>query len=477
MMVPDAGSSGGDNFYCNVAELAFFGWTAADKAAAPVVAPPAYVTFSRGATGPVVSWPAGSNAEAYTLKRRPRGETEWTEVATVTSATFSHYDEDLATGFYEYCVAADGGEMGVATSDVFLYAWYTPGNGTGLAGAAMWPYCSTNMIPWQMTSSASRGAEAVNINLGAADEIAPGIAAHARMVWEGSLIVPFAGTYTITLETDAGGAVAIDDVFACNSWTDGTSVPSGDVNLTAGEHAIRVDYRLSDGDAPTKKCILKWSGPVAEEVVPASQLIPAATSPSPMIDGWTCVAYHMNKVAGFAKTNDGEYRVRASAQDMGGQTDFNTAFMWKRMSGSFAIEAKVWGMNGSGGIMLQGDNGHFVMPCFRVTSNGGEHYYGLRKFLPGDASWSQGVDWVSIGSSTCYLRIEKRGQDIKCFWKLQKGDSWTEIDNFTAPAGMFGRDIAVGFAACGYNGSPTSGTFQVSEVNVKEIGGVMIIVM
>lgn len=466
----------GDNFYCNVAELAFFGWTAADKASAPVVSPPAYITFDRGATGPVVSWPAGANAAAYTLKRRPRGETEWTEVVTVTSATLSHYDEDLASGFYEYCVVADGDEMGVATSDAFLYAWYAPGNGTGLAGAVMWPYCSTNMIPWQMTASASRGAEAVNINLGAADEIAPGVVAHARMVWEGSLIVPFAGNYTITLETDAGGAVAIDGVFACNSWTGGTSVPSGAINLSAGEHAIRVDYRLSDDDAPTKKCVLRWSGPVAEEVIPASQLIPAATPPSPMIDGWTCVSYHMAEVAQFSKTSDGTYQVTMSKQDMGGPTSFNTAFMWKRISGSFIIDAKVYGINGSGGIMLQGDNGHFVMPCFRSLYNGGNRFYGLRKFLPGDASWSQGVDWVGMSATACYLRVERHGQDIDCFWKLNAGDPWTKIDGFTAPAGMFGRGIAVGFAACGYDGSATNGSFQFSEINIKEIDGLVIIV-
>jgi hypothetical protein len=478
--IPDAGArkwflyattDSGDRFYGNVAEVAFFGWTAADKAAAPVVSPPASITFARGATGPVVSWMDGNHVETYTLKRRPRGETEWTEVATVPAATLSLYDENLASGFYEYCVAADGGEMGAATSDVFSYAWYAPGIGTGLAGAVMWPYCSTNMIPWQMTSSASRGVEAVNINLGAAAEIAPDVTAHARMVWEGSLIVPFAGTYTIKLETDAGGAVAIDDVFACNSWTDGTKIPTGDVNLTAGEHKIRVDYRLSDDDAPTKKCILSWSGPVAEEVIPASQLIPAATPPSPMIDGWTGVSYHMNRVGQFIKMNDGRYRVTASGQEMGGPTAFNASFMWKRMSGSFAIEAKLQMGNGYGfgGIMVQGDNGHFVAPYFYVQ--GALSYYGLKKFLPGDASWAQTVSWIQFGNTSnydCYLRVEKRGRELKCFWKDLKTDPWTEVHSFVAPAGMFGREVAVGFTVNGFPGANPA-QFYFSEIDFKSI--------
>ena len=458
-------------FYGNVAELMFFGWTATDKAAAPVVSPPASITFARGATGPVVSWMAGNHVETYTLKRRLRGETEWTEVATVSAVTLSRYDENLAPGFYEYCVAADGGEMGAVTSDVFSYTWYAPGNGTGLAGAVMWPYCSTNMIPWQMTSSASRGVEAVNINLGAAAEIAPGVTAHARMVWEGSLIVPFAGTYTIKLETDAGGAVAIDDVFACNSWTDGTKIPTGDVNLTAGEHKIRVDYRLSDDDAPTKKCILSWSGPVAEEVIPASQLIPAATPPSPMIDGWTGVSYRMNRVGQFIKTNDGRYKVTASAQNMGGPTAFNAAFMWKKMPSSFAIEAKLQEGNGYGfgGIMVQGDNGHFVAPYFYV--NGAVSYYGLKKFLPGDASWAQTVPWIQFGNTSnydCYLRVEKRGRTVTCFWKDNKSDPWIQIYECTVPAGTFGREVAVGFTVNGFPGANPA-QFYFSEIDFKAL--------
>lgn len=459
-------------FYGNVAELMFFGWTAADKAAAPVVSPPASITFARGAAGPTVSWMAGSHVEAYTLKRRPRGETEWTDVTTVPAATLSHYDENLAIGFYEYCVVADGGEMGSATSDVFSYAWYVAGNGTGLSGTVMWPYSSTNMIPWQMTSSAPRGVEAVNLNLGGTDEVAPGVVAHARIAWEGRLIVPFTGTYTIKLETDAGGAVAIDDVFACNSWTGGTKIPTGNVNLTAGEHTIRVDYRMDDRiEAPTKKCILSWSGPLAEEVIPASQLIPSATPPSPTLDGWTCLTYAMNRVGQFIKTNDGRYKVTAAAQEMGTPDKFNAAFMWKRMPSSFVVEAKVQEGNayGYGGIMVQGDDGHFVAPYLLV--NGAISSYGVKRFLPGSATWEQPVLWTQFGNSSnydCYLRMEKIGRDITCFWKDLKADPWTEIYRCTVPQGMFGNEVAVGFTVSGFTGANPA-QFLFSEIQMKAV--------
>ncbi len=461
----------GSPFYGNVAELAFFGWTAADKAAAPVVSAPASIAFARGATGPVVSWLAGNHVQSYTLRRRERGTDEWTDMATLPSSTLSYADDGLAQGFYEYCVVADGGELGTVTSDVFTYPWYTAGNGTGLSGVVMWPYCSTNMLPWQMTQWAARGPEVVDINLAAGAEIASGVSAHARIAWEGTLIVPFSGTYTFTLETDAGGAVAVDNVFACNSWTDGTKIPSGSLSLSAGEHAIRVDYRLAEGDAPTKKCILRWSGVVQEEVIPASQLLPATTPPSPQIDGWTCLSYAMNRVGMFVKTGTGTYKVTASAQDMGTPNKFNAAYMWKKMPSSFAIETKINEGNGYGfgGIMIQGDNGHFIAPYFYV--NGGNSYYGLKKFEPGDDSWSQPVSWIQFGNNSnydCYLRVEKRGRDVICLWKDNPTDPWTTIYTYTAPVGMFGREVAVGFTVNGFSGANPA-QFLFSEIHMKAV--------
>ena len=467
-------------FYGNVAELAFFGWTAADKAAAPVVSAPAQLTFVRGATGPVVSWTAGNHAQGYVVRRRARGDSQWADVATLPASSLTFTDEGLAQGVYEYSVVADGGELGTAASDAFTYPWYTAGNGTGLSGAVMWPYSSTNMIPWQMSSSAPRGVEAVNLNLGGADEVAPGVVAHARIAWEGQLIVPFDGLYTFTLETDAGGAVAIDDVFACNSWTGGTKIPSGTMNLTAGVHDIRVDYRMDDRIAnPTKKCILSWSGPVADEVIPASQLIPAATPPSPTLDGWTCLSYAMNRVGRFVKTGEGTYKVTASAQEMGTPDRFNTAFMWKRMPSSFAIETKVQRGNADGyaGIMVQGDDGHFVASYMYVLA--ANSAYGVKRFVPGNDTWDQPVLREQFGNNSnfdCYLRMEKRGPDITCLWKDNKGDPWVEIYRTAAPHGMFGQEVAVGLAVNGFNSSNPP-QFIFSEIELKAINVPTIIII
>ncbi len=448
--------SGSDYFFGNVAELAFFGWTAADKAAAPVVLAPDEIAFTRGDTGPVVSWSAGNRAQQYTLRRRERGTSEWTDVATLGGSVLTYTDAGLAAGFWEYCVVADGGELGTATSEAFSYAWYTAGSGTGLSGVVMWPYCSTNMIPWQMTSYAPRGPEAVNLVLGAGEEVASGVSAHARIAWEGKLIVPFDGSYTFTLETDAGGAVAVDDVFAGNIWTGGSKTSTGTLTLTAGEHRIRVDYRLSEDSAPTKKCILRWGGVVQDEVIPASQLLPADTAPSPQLDGWTCLTYAMNRVGQFVKTSSGTYKVTAAAQNMGDPDSFNAAFMWKKMTGSFAVEAMVKEGNayGFGGIMIQGGDGHFVAPYFYV--NGALSYYGVKKYVPGDDTWSQEVPWTQFGNSSnydCYLRVEKRGREVVCLWKDLKSDEWTTIYTCTVPSGTFGREVAVGPTVNGFSGT------------------------
>ena len=467
-------------FYCNVAEVAFFGWTAADKANAPVVTAPATLTFARGATGPVVSWAAGNNVQSYVLKRRPYGETEWTTVETVSSGVLSYTDAGLGQGYYEYCVEADGGELGTATSAVIPYRWYTAGNGTGLSGVVMWPYTCTNSLPWQMTQWAARGPEAVNLNLGGADEIAAGISAHARIAWEGKLIVPFDGIYTFALEADSGGAVSVDGEFAANNWTDGSKVVSGNLTLTAGEHDIRVDYRLAEGDSPAKKCILRWGGMVPDEVIPASQLVPAVTPPAPQLDGWTCLTYAMDRVGQFVKTEPGTYNVTASSQQMGDKDHLNSSFMWKRMPDSFAVEAKVKLMNyGCGGIMIQSEDGYFVSAY--LESIGANSYCGVRKFFAGDSSWSEAVAKTNFTSDVsnrdCYLRVEKRWDAVRCMWKDGKSDSWTELYTcVVSPASLSRDDVAVGFMACGNNKVATSAKFEFSEIKLREIKGMTLIV-
>ncbi len=91
--------------------------------------------------------------------------------------------------------------------------------------------------------------------------------------WKGTLIVPVSGDYTFSLpEHDDGAQVFIDNELIIDS---GWNWPNPDtkgpypqtVNLTAGQHAITVDYEQRQEFAAAIQ--LRWFGPgFAEEVIP-----------------------------------------------------------------------------------------------------------------------------------------------------------------------------------------------------------------
>jgi regulation of enolase protein 1 (concanavalin A-like superfamily) len=187
----------------------------------------------------------------------------------------------------------------------------------------------------------------------------------------------------------------------------------------------------------------------------------------------------MNRVGRFVKTGEGTYKVTASAQEMGPPDKFNGAFMWKRMPSSFAIEAKVREGNAYGyaGLMVQGDDGHFVASYLYV--NGAVSSYGVKRFLPGNATWEQPVLWAQFGNTAnydCYLRMEKRGPDITCLWKDNKGDPWVEIYRYTAPHRMFGKEVALGLCVNGFNSSNPP-QFIFSEIEMKAINVPTVIII
>ena len=97
--------------------------------------------------------------------------------------------------------------------------------------------------------------------------------------------------------------------------------------------------------------------------------------------------------------------------------------------------------------------------------------YGVKRFVPGNDTWDQPVLWELFGNNSnfdCYLRMEKRGPDITCLWKDNKGDPWVEIYRTAAPHGMFGKEVAVGLAVNGFNSSNPP-QFIFSEIEMKAI--------
>jgi len=96
------------NWYGNVAEVGFFGYTDQDTIDSGVLIPPTEITCTVGLNTMTIFWNAGWNVASYTLQRRVKGESEWATVKSgLPSTTLSCSDGGtLLKGIYEYRIVA-----------------------------------------------------------------------------------------------------------------------------------------------------------------------------------------------------------------------------------------------------------------------------------------------------------------------------------------------------------------------------------
>ena len=465
-------------FYGNVAEVMFFGWTEADILAAPIATAPKNVMFARTADGLGldVSWTPGANAKSYLVERRVRGTEDWTTVATTSANVLSCVDAGLAQNYYEYRVTTQG-DLGTAASDAFVYPFYVPANGTGLSGVVGWPYSSHSAAPTQLANEAPRGPEAVNLDLAADAEVAPGVAGSAHLAWEGRIVLPFDGAYTFTLETDAGGAVFIDHAPVANIWTGGSKTSSGSTTLSAGEHNIRVDYRVNENGAP-KRCVLRWGGAVADEIVPASQLIPSATPATFKVDGFTVQTYAQDKASHVEKRADGKLVVTGTNQELGNLANLNMTALVRPWSGGFDCSMRVANGNayGKGTILVQNAEGAYLQAGVFLMN--ADSSYGLRAYDPATGTCPMLAGWTKYSGQSEYpswVRLTRRGRVFTMYWKKNPADLWQEVKTWEDPAHLFTRDVHVGMSVCGNVGSNPA-QLVLSDFAIKPISeGVVVI--
>ncbi len=97
--------------------------------------------------------------------------------------------------------------------------------------------------------------------------------------WTGQVLARYTQPYTFFTTSDDGVRVWVDGVPVIDNWTNHAPVEnSGVASLTAGKkHEIKVEYFERAGGSVAK---LSWSSPSqAKEIIPASQLFPAVTTP------------------------------------------------------------------------------------------------------------------------------------------------------------------------------------------------------
>ena len=94
-----------------------------------------------------------------------------------------------------------------------------------------------------------------------------GLILHFAVRWTGVVQIPKAGKYTFYTESDDGSRLFIDDKLVVdNGGLHPPDEKSGEADLSAGAHPIRIDYFQNTGGAG---CKVKWaSDDIKTEAIP-----------------------------------------------------------------------------------------------------------------------------------------------------------------------------------------------------------------
>ena len=469
-----------DTFHGNVAEVQFFGWTQDDIDKAGVLTPPTDVILTRLANGVRVSWSKSVAASGYNVERRLHGTDAW-QVAYVGNdgSVLSYDDVNLSSGNYDYRVIAKrDGET--AETSVYSVIFYVPGSGTGLKSTVFYPFKATDPLLCAPDRSHDRGVEAPALEFAAADEFAPGVVSDACLAMKGKIIVPFSGSYTFRLDTPDGGAVYVDDEWAMNGWVNGTL--SDSIELAAGEHDIEVHARLESAENRVK---LYWSGPVSEELVPASQLIPSDTPYTfDRGDGWKARFYGgqvRGEVYGTAADNEVVFKAGKNLA-ANWRTNPSIVFMAHECSTSFRLSADVTDLvvlPGSGhfGLMVRAANGNCVK-CYGQDggqSNAEAFFTVLKDGATSVDKVAQGPKFDSSGKYAMKLDYDQGSGVFAFYMKKQSDSDYTLIGNWTND-GSIPETFEVGYFVGGGDTVRNYGKVKFTNRVFREHRGLMLLV-
>ena len=468
-----------ETFHGNVAELQFFGWTQEDIDKAGVLMPPGDVTLSNLPNGVRIVWSTGAFATGYRVERRLHGGDTWETAYDGTDKDVRSFDdENLSSGNYDYRVISKRDEETVASS-VFSIIYYVPGSGTGLRSTVFYPFKATDPNLCAPDLSYDRGVEAPALEFAAADAFAPGVVSNACLAMKGKIIVPFTGTYTFRLDTANGGAVYIDDEWAVNGWVGGPL--SDSYALTAGEHDIEIHARL---ESAANRVRLYWSGPVNEEIVPATQLIPSdAAYTFDRGKDWK-VRLLGGQVRGdvYGKADDGTVIIKSGVQLAANwRTDPRMVFLAHPCSSSFTLSARLddYEMGGSGdfGLLVRAANGNFLR--FSAENAGTDYAAAFVKVLTNDVV----VAYVAAGGQKfsgfrydMKIDYEQGSGVFSCYMKVPSAQDYTLVGTWTND-GSIPDTFEVGYFVGGGSASYRNyGKVKFSNRVFREHRGLMLLV-
>ncbi|MDR2849470.1 MAG: discoidin domain-containing protein, partial [Verrucomicrobiota bacterium] len=444
-------------FYANLVELELYGWDA--DATADLLTAPASLAATLQPASLLLGWVPGANAAFYRIERQPAADPSapWTPLGTTAGATFTDPSPNMGVRML-YRIAAlrpdGGGGEAVAYSDACPVIAYAPGAGTGLKGHYRYPYSRAAGYASNETVFV-RVDPTVHFNWAQTEPIVPGAPAttdYVGVAWCGRLIVPHDGAYTFHLTSDDAQALRLDGQFVINEWIAGAGERTATLPLTAGEHAIRVDYCEDAGGA---KCILEWSGAVIRAVIPAAQLIPADL-PDEDIGPWQGRTFNAPKL-GYHRPDPatGGITVASYGADLS-STSEGHHFVWQPVHGSFLLEAKVtrplFTTVSSKALLMaraQPQNGSpFIAVALMGQPTTNNFAVKGRTAINGNIADLSDPAWLrGPGSEPVWLRLKRVGPTFTCQFKEQGGD-WTTRHIWEDTDALFPPDLAVGLSVC-----------------------------
>jgi hypothetical protein len=471
----------GTSWNGNVAEIGLFGCSEAERTAAmtDILTAPSSVSVARcnGNARLDIAWTAGYNVASYTLQRSLYCHDDWTDVASgLTSSTLSFSDTTVAAGkTYEYRLVAINGANSATSGTSSACSYYTPGTGTGLLGAYSCPFYQASYTNAESVRQ-TRVDPSINFAWGDSASLIDSVNSasnYVKITWTGKLSVPCLGTYVFTATANDACALRIDGAFVFNRWTSSSASVTlvGTNTLTAGEHDIRLDYLQQTG---AKSCVLKWGGVVVPtEVIPSSQLIPAASF-TDNIGDWKCRTFFEPELGIHTNNADGSITISGWGGDLGGTAQAYT-YVWREFTGAFDFQAKITcsaqGSSAKGLLMVRNrlDNdlsGLLFAPfLFKPLA------WGVKARTNSTDTIRDHIPWGNFTGKTnpSWFRLCRGGTTFYAMGKNSETEDWQIYDTFDDTGDQFGRNVYIGMAVC----SPDSGSssaqnlFTFSDIVLK----------
>ena len=480
-------------FNGNINELELYGWDP-DVTASAFSAPDS-LRYTFQSDGVKLDWDVNTAQDFYRIQRSADGGVTWDVLGVAHGGTFTDTDIGPIVGQRVlYRVDAVRGTIPneeVAYSDDLHVIPYFASTGNGLTAVYY-----TNFFRGYNTSEAFAGTfieptpdwqttTAIPIRT----EI-PNSAENVRVVWYGSLTVPFDGDWTFYLTSDDGAALRFDDTFIINSWAPrGATTDQVTLSLTGGVYTVRADY-FNGGTARAMK--LEWGGAVSRTVIPSVQFEPL---PLPSEDGvfwttgeWSGRTVTSTRLGYHTQGPDGSITIRAAGGDINGTAE-NYYYACQPVSGDFIFDAKVNlpimpGRPGAKAMLmvreaLPSGSPFLAVSCIATNLNG---KFIVKQRIPPVANITDALptwqDPSSIPLETFYLRV-KRTKGVFTFLHSPTGASWTPLDyEYTDSDEVFSRNVYVGMAVCDPVDTTPLSMFQTatfSKISLKKLNGTILL--